>query len=66
MCYNANHHQQDPCSPLRVASGSPELLLLMHYVMSYSNSAYNLDIISRIASILALQLLQLLQGFLPG
>ena len=52
MCYNANHHQQDPCSPLRVASGSPELLLLMHYVMSYSNSAYTLDIISRIASIL--------------
>ena len=52
MCYNANHHQQAPCSPLRVASGPPELLLLMHYMMSYSNSAYNLDIISRIASIL--------------
>ena len=23
MCYNANHHQQAPCSPLLVASGSP-------------------------------------------
>ena len=47
-----NYHQQAPSSPLRVASGPPELLLLMHYVTSYSNSAYNLDIISRIASIL--------------
>jgi len=68
MCYNANHHQQAPCSPLLVASGSPELLLLVHYLMSYSNAAYNLEIISHIASVLALQLLQLLQGliFLPG
>ena len=54
------------CSPLLVASGSPELLLPMNSVTSYSNAAYNLNTISRIAYVLAPELLLLLQGFLPG